>query len=65
MSTLSSKLVNTAAEIDGASLLAHCLYEQHARIVFGVVGIPVVEIAEAIQEHPDMRFYCCRNEQVR
>ncbi|KAJ2747450.1 hypothetical protein H4S06_005133 [Coemansia sp. BCRC 34490] len=46
----------------GAQLLARSLKQQGVTVVFGIVGIPVVEVAEAIQAE-GIRFVGFRNEQ--
>lgn len=48
---------------DGASVLARALKEQGVEIVFGVVGIPIVEVALAIQD-AGIQFIGTRNEQA-
>ena len=48
---------------DGASVLARALKEQGVDIVFGVVGIPIVEVALAIQD-AGIQFIGTRNEQA-
>lgn len=47
----------------GANLISKALRSLGVDTVFGVVGIPVVEIAEALR-HDDIRFIACRNEQT-
>lgn len=49
--------------MDGASVLARALKEQGVEIVFGVVGIPIVEVALAIQD-AGIQFIGTRNEQA-
>ncbi|KAJ2509280.1 hypothetical protein IWW47_000082 [Coemansia sp. RSA 2052] len=46
----------------GALVLARALKQQGVEVVFGIVGIPVVEIADAIQAE-GIRFIGFRNEQ--
>ncbi|KAK9760656.1 hypothetical protein K7432_015113 [Basidiobolus ranarum] len=46
----------------GAKLIAECLNEQGVTVVFGIVGIPVVEVAEAFSE-VGIKFVGFRNEQ--
>ena len=48
---------------DGASVLARALKEQGVKIVFGVVGIPIVEVALAMQD-AGIQFIGTRNEQA-
>ncbi|KAJ2557958.1 hypothetical protein EV175_001040 [Coemansia sp. RSA 1933] len=52
----------TAATYTGAQALAQALKQQDVEVVFGIVGIPVVEVAEAIQA-AGIRFISFRNEQ--
>ena len=49
--------------VDGASVIARALKEQGVEIVFGVVGIPIVEVALAIQD-VGIQFIGTRNEQA-
>ena len=49
-------------EIDGASLIAKSLKEQGVEYMFGVVGIPVVEVAMRAQQH-GIKYIGMRNEQ--
>lgn len=49
--------------VDGASVIARALKEQGVEIVFGVVGIPIVEVALAIQD-AGIQFIGTRNEQA-
>lgn len=46
----------------GAELIANCLKTQGVEVVFGIVGIPVVEVAEACVA-AGIRFIGFRNEQ--
>lgn len=46
----------------GATLIAHCLKQLGVQVVFGVVGIPVIEVAEACRQI-GIRFIAMRNEQ--
>ena len=48
---------------DGASVLARALKEHGVEIVFWVVGIPIVEVASALQD-AGIQFIGTRNEQV-
>lgn len=43
--------------------MAKCIAQQGIRVVFGVVGIPVVEVAVAIQAE-GIHFVGMRNEQA-
>lgn len=49
--------------VDGASVIARALKEQGVEIVFGVVGIPIIEVALAIQD-AGIQFIGTRNEQA-
>ncbi|KAJ2725920.1 hypothetical protein GGI07_000965 [Coemansia sp. Benny D115] len=48
--------------LTGAQVLARSLKQQGVEVVFGIVGIPVVDVAEAIQAE-GIRFISFRNEQ--
>ncbi|KAJ2616513.1 hypothetical protein H4S08_000749 [Coemansia sp. RSA 1365] len=48
--------------LSGAQVVAKALKQQGVTVVFGIVGIPVVEVAEAIQAE-GIRFISFRNEQ--
>ncbi|PIA18836.1 putative 2-hydroxyphytanoyl-CoA lyase [Coemansia reversa NRRL 1564] len=48
--------------LSGAQIVARALKQQGVTVVFGIVGIPVVEVAEAIQSE-GIRFISFRNEQ--
>lgn len=50
-------------EIDGANVVARSLKEQGVEYMFGVVGIPVIEIGMAAQAH-GIKYIGCRNEQA-
>ncbi|KAK9466897.1 thiamine pyrophosphate enzyme, N-terminal TPP binding domain-containing protein [Lipomyces arxii] len=50
------------AEVSGASLIASSLYDLGVRVVFGIVGIPVIEVADACIAR-GIRFVSFRNEQ--
>ncbi|KAJ2691228.1 hypothetical protein IWW39_000127 [Coemansia spiralis] len=50
------------APLTGAQVLAQALKQQGVQVVFGIVGIPVVEIADAIQAE-GIKFIGFRNEQ--
>ena len=60
---ISAALTHTATEIDAASLLAVCLHQQGVRVMFGVIGIPIVEVGIAAQQS-GLTFLSCRNEQT-
>ena len=49
--------------MDGATLVARCVAQQGIDVVFGVVGIPVVEVAVAFQS-VGVHFVGMRNEQA-
>ncbi|KAJ2870546.1 hypothetical protein FB639_004607 [Coemansia asiatica] len=49
-------------KLTGAQILAKSLKHQGVTVVFGIVGIPVVDVAEAIQAE-GIRFISFRNEQ--
>ena len=48
---------------DGATVIAQALKQQGVEYVFGVVGIPVIEMAIAMQA-AGVRFIGMRNEQA-
>ena len=50
-------------EMVGATIVAKCLAQQDVGVVFGIVGIPVIEVAAAIQAE-GIRFVAMRNEQA-
>ena len=50
-------------EIDGASLVVRSLKEQGVEYMFGVVGIPIVEVAIRAQQH-GIKYIGMRNEQA-
>ena len=50
-------------ELDGATLLAQALKTQGIEFMFGVVGIPVIEIAVAAQA-AGIKYVGMRNEQA-
>uniref|UniRef100_A0AC34QUA3 Thiamine pyrophosphate enzyme N-terminal TPP-binding domain-containing protein n=1 Tax=Panagrolaimus sp. JU765 TaxID=591449 RepID=A0AC34QUA3_9BILA len=58
-SDLKSRVIG---EIDGANVLAAALKNQGVEYVFGVVGIPVIEVGMAAQQH-GIKYVGCRNEQ--
>ena len=47
----------------GASVMARALKDQGVDVVFGVVGIPIVEVALALQD-AGIQFIGTRNEQA-
>ena len=49
-------------EVDGANVLAAALKHQGVEYIFGVVGIPVIEVGMAAQAH-GIKYVGCRNEQ--
>ncbi|KAJ1879447.1 hypothetical protein LPJ57_002834 [Coemansia sp. RSA 486] len=49
-------------KLTGAQVLAQSLKQQGVTVVFGIVGIPVVDVAEAIQAE-GIKFISFRNEQ--
>ncbi len=49
-------------EIDGASLVAKSLKEQGVEYMFGVVGIPIIEVALRAQQY-GIKYIGMRNEQ--
>lgn len=52
-----------SVNIDGASVLAKALKEQGVNYAFGIVGIPVIELAMAMQAE-GIKFVAMRNEQA-
>ena len=48
---------------DGANVIARALKDQGVVVVFGVVGIPIVELAIAMQD-VGIQFIGTRNEQA-
>ena len=48
---------------DGAGVVARALKDQGVVVVFGVVGIPIIELAVAIQD-VGIQFIGTRNEQA-
>ena len=52
-----------AGEVDGNYLLAKSLKDQGVQYAFGIVGIPVVETAVALQQ-AGIKFVGMRNEQA-
>ncbi|KAH7693615.1 Thiamine pyrophosphate enzyme, partial [Aphelenchoides avenae] len=50
-------------EVDGATLLARELKHQGVEYVFGVVGVPVIEVGAAAQA-VGIKYIGCRNEQA-
>ncbi|CAH0564468.1 unnamed protein product [Brassicogethes aeneus] len=51
------------AELDGNAVLAQSLKEQGIEYVFGIVGIPVIELSMALQQH-GIHYIGMRNEQA-
>ena len=53
-----------ASDMDrsGAGVMARALKDQGVEVVFGVVGIPIVEVAMAMQD-AGIQFIGTRNEQ--
>lgn len=51
-----------AGKVDGASLIAKSLKEQGVEYMFGVVGIPIIEVAIRAQQQ-GIKFIGMRNEQ--
>ena len=51
-----------AGKIDGASLVVKSLKEQGVEYIFGVVGIPIVEVAIRAQQY-GIKYIGMRNEQ--
>lgn len=49
--------------LDGAHIVAYTLKSLGVKVVFGIVGIPIIEIAEQCMNH-DIRFIGFRNEQA-
>lgn len=49
--------------MNGAAVIAQSLKTQGVEYVFGIVGIPVVELALALQD-ADIQFIGMRNEQA-
>ena len=56
------KLDTMAGKIDGASLVAKSLKEQGVEYMFGVVGIPIIEVAIRAQQY-GIKYIGMRNEQ--
>ncbi|CAB3379867.1 Hypothetical predicted protein [Cloeon dipterum] len=52
-----------AEEVDGNTILAEALREQGVEIVFGIVGVPVIELSMAMQQ-AGVQFVGMRNEQA-
>lgn len=49
-------------KLDGASIVARSLKEQGVEYMFGVVGIPVIEVALRAQQY-GIKYIGMRNEQ--
>ena len=56
------KVETMAGKIDGASLVVKSLKEQGVEYIFGVVGIPIVEVAIRAQQY-GIKYIGMRNEQ--
>ncbi|KAK6732866.1 hypothetical protein RB195_016939 [Necator americanus] len=56
-------VVPLTLKMDGASVLAKSLKEQHVEYMFGVVGFPIIEVGMAAQAH-GIKYVGCRNEQA-
>ncbi|BFY97007.1 hypothetical protein BsWGS_00047 [Bradybaena similaris] len=54
---------NEDSEIDGATILVRALKQQGVEYMFGIVGVPVVEIGLAAQAE-GLKFIAMRNEQA-
>ena len=55
--------IGTRMTTDGANVIARALKDQGVVVVFGVVGIPIVELAIAMQD-VGIQFIGTRNEQA-
>ncbi len=55
--------MSDTGQITGAKLIARALYDLNVKVVFGLVGIPVIDIAEEIIGL-GIRFIAFRNEQA-
>jgi 2-hydroxyacyl-CoA lyase 1 len=62
-SSISPTLAPAPAKITGAALVARALHELGVKVIFGLVGIPVVQIAEEAIAL-GIRFIAFRNEQA-
>lgn len=62
-SQFSTTTANMGESINGASLIAKSLKEQGVEYMFGVVGIPVIEIGFAAQQY-GIKYIGMRNEQA-
>ncbi len=58
-----TKEVTPKTELSGSQVIARSLKEQGVEYMFGIVGIPVMDIATAAQE-VGIRYIGCRNEQA-
>ena len=58
-----TKEVTPKTELSGSQVIARSLKEQGVEYMFGVIGIPVMDIAAAAQE-VGIRYIGCRNEQA-
>ncbi|PVD30148.1 hypothetical protein C0Q70_09410 [Pomacea canaliculata] len=61
--TASKRQIIDDHEVDGATVLARALKEQGIQYMFGIVGVPVFEIATAAQA-AGIKFISMRNEQA-
>ncbi|XP_028162719.1 2-hydroxyacyl-CoA lyase 1 isoform X1 [Ostrinia furnacalis] len=58
-----SRLVSSSMTIDGNTILAESLKKQGVEYVFGIVGIPVIELSMAFQS-AGLKYIGMRNEQA-
>jgi 2-hydroxyacyl-CoA lyase 1 len=58
-----TKEVTPKTKLSGSQVIARSLKEQGVEYIFGIVGIPVMDIATAAQE-VGIRYIGCRNEQA-
>lgn len=56
------QLPKTKKKMEGATILAQALKAQGVQYAFGIVGIPVIEVAQAFQRE-GIAFTAMRNEQ--
>ena len=52
-----------SVKMEGCSILAQSLLEQGVQYVFGIVGIPVIEVGHALQA-AGVQYIGMRNEQA-
>uniref|UniRef100_A0A673SQQ1 2-hydroxyacyl-CoA lyase 1 n=1 Tax=Suricata suricatta TaxID=37032 RepID=A0A673SQQ1_SURSU len=62
-SNLAARSDRDMEQVSGAEVIAQALKTQHVEYMFGVVGIPVIEIAVAAQKM-GIRYVGMRNEQA-